>query len=170
VYGQAEFPANGAVWICACLLVLASFATVQHVQNARAGQQEYPGPWTSAQLVQPADLARELTNAKGANRPVIVFVGPRALFEGAHIPGAVFHGSGMSEQGLADLKAWAKSLPRSSNVVIYCGCCPWDRCPNVRPAFVALRDMGFKRLRVLVILTNLSVDWIAKGYPIEKGR
>jgi hypothetical protein len=75
----------------------------------------------------------------------------------------------MSEQGLADLKAWALNLPRSSNALIYCGCCPWDRCPNVRPAFVVLRDMGFKRLRVLVIPTNLRADWVAKGYPVEKG-
>jgi rhodanese-related sulfurtransferase len=158
------------VWTCGCLLVLASFASVQLMRDVRAGQQEYPGPWTSAQLVQPPDLARELANAKGANRPMVVFVGVRALFEGAHVPGAVFHGPGMSEQGLADLKTWAQNLPRSSNIVIYCGCCPWNRCPNVRPAFLALRDMGFKRLRALVIPTNLSSDWIAKGYPVEKGR
>jgi len=169
MHGTGEARFKGVVWIWVCLLVLASIATMRHVQNARAGQQEYRGPWTSAQLIQPADLARELANAKGANRPVIVFVGVRALFEGAHIPGAVFHGPGMSEQGLADLKAWALNLPRSSNVLIYCGCCPWDRCPNVRPAFVALRDMGFKRLRVLVIPTNLRADWVAKGYPVEKG-
>jgi thiosulfate/3-mercaptopyruvate sulfurtransferase len=155
------------VGFCASFALL--FALLP-ARTARANQDEGSEPWTDAQLVRPADLARELANAKGANRPTIVYVGVRALFEGAHIPGAVSHGPGMSAQGLADLKKWAQSLPRSTNIVIYCGCCPFDRCPNVRPAFAVLRDMGFHRLRVLVLITNLATDWAAKGYPVEKGK
>jgi hypothetical protein len=34
-------------------------------------------------------------------------------------------------------------------VVIYCGCCPLDKCPNVRPAFTLLKTMGFTNLHVL---------------------
>jgi hypothetical protein len=54
-------------------------------------------------------------------------------------------------------------------VVLYCGCCPLDKCPNLRPAFLALRDAGFARLRVLLLPNNFNADWVEKGYPVEKG-
>ncbi|MBZ5539782.1 MAG: rhodanese-like domain-containing protein [Acidobacteriia bacterium] len=126
-------------------------------------------PWTPAQTVQPADLVRELAAAKSAGAPVVVCAGFRTLFEGAHIPGATFHGSASAAQGLADLKKWAGTLPRETNLVVYCGCCPLSHCPNIRPAFAALREMGFTHLRVLILPTDFATDWVAKGYPIQKG-
>jgi hypothetical protein len=51
---------------------------------------------------------------------------------------------------------------------VYCGCCPLDRCPNLRPAFTALHDMGFTHLRVLLIPTNFYTDWVKPGFPFEK--
>jgi thiosulfate/3-mercaptopyruvate sulfurtransferase len=123
----------------------------------------------ASQLVQPADLVRELTSASADSRPAIVYVGFRTLFAGGHIPGATFHGSASTEQGLADIKKWAASLPRTTNLVIYCGCCPFERCPNIRPAFALLRDMGFTHLRVLELHTSFAADWADKNYAIEKG-
>ena len=73
----------------------------------------------------------------------LFMLGFRTLFEGGHVPQASFHGTASKEDGLADLKKWLATLPRSTNVVIYCGCCPFDRCPNIRPAYTALRDTGF---------------------------
>jgi hypothetical protein len=119
--------------------------------------------------VQPADLARELAPANADSRPTIVYVGFRTLFAGGHIPGATYHGSASTQQGLADIKQWAASLPRTTNLVIYCGCCPFERCPNVRPAFALFRDMGFTRLRVLELHTSFAVDWADKNYAVEKG-
>jgi hypothetical protein len=29
--------------------------------------------------------------------------------------------------------------------------------------------MGFSNLRVLVLPTSFAVDWVGKGYPMEKG-
>jgi hypothetical protein len=29
--------------------------------------------------------------------------------------------------------------------------------------------MGFKRIKLVNIPTNLATDWAAKGYPLEKG-
>lgn len=129
-----------------------------------------PEPWSSSETIQPADFARELASSKNQNKPVMVCVGFRALYEGAHIPGAVFHGPANSAPGLDDLKKWAQDIPRSTNLVVYCGCCPLWHCPNIRPAFSALHDMGFKHLRVLLLPTDLNTDWIQKGYPIEKGQ
>ena len=92
---------------------------------------QIPGdPWTPAQTVQPQDLLKELASA--SHRPVVVCVGFHPLFEGAHVPGAVFHGSASASEGLDDLKKWAQSVPRSANVVVYCGCCPMTHCPNIR--------------------------------------
>ncbi len=138
------------------------------VCQAQAGPAAGSDPWTAAQLVQPADLVKELS-AKNEAAPTVLYVGFRTLFEGGHIPGASFHGTASTEAGLADLKKWAASLPRKTNLVIYCGCCPFDRCPNIRPAFAALRDMGFTRLRLLVLPKNFATDWVEKGYPMEKG-
>ena len=145
--------------------LLAAFAALLAYLPAPAASD----PWTPAQTVQPADLVRELAAAKSAGAPVVVCAGFRTLFEGAHVPRATFHGSASNAQGLADLKKWAGTLPRETNLVVYCGCCPLSHCPNIRPAFAALRDMGFTHLRVLILPTDFATDWVAKGYPIQKG-
>jgi thiosulfate/3-mercaptopyruvate sulfurtransferase len=125
-------------------------------------------PWSSADVVQPLDLAREITEKK-AGAPTILYVGFRTLYAGGHIAGAVFHGTGSTETGMAEIKKWAEPLPRGTNLVIYCGCCPFDKCPNIRPAFAALHAMGFTHLRVLPLPSNFNADWFEKGFPTEKG-
>ena len=129
--------------------------------------QNSPNPWTDSQTVQPAELNKELSNPKTA--PTVLFVGYQRLFAAGHIKGAQFHGSGGTADGLAQIKAWAASLPRSTNLVIYCGCCPMDHCPNVRPAFTVLRDMNFAKLRLLILPTSFEVDWANKGLPYDRG-
>lgn len=124
-------------------------------------------PWTKAQTVQPADLAKELGNSKTA--PTVVFVGFKRLYGAGHIKGAQYHGTAGSEEGLKELTTWAAGLPRSTNLVIYCGCCPLERCPNIRPAFKALEGLGFKNLRVLLLPQDFATDWAGKGFPYDKG-
>jgi 3-mercaptopyruvate sulfurtransferase SseA len=126
-------------------------------------------PWSAPQTIQPSDLVKELNESKGAANPVVVCVGFRPLYVGAHVPGAVFHGAAQSAQGLADLKRWAQGVPRTTKLVVYCGCCPLDHCPNLHPAFNALHDMGFANLRVLILRHDFATDWVEKGYPVEKG-
>lgn len=138
-------------------------------QSGGATQDKTADPWTNAQVLHAADFAREVSNAKGGNTPTIVYVGFRTLFEGGHIPGASFHGTASKEAGLTELKTWVSALPRSTNLVIYCGCCPFDRCPNIRPAYTALHDMGFTQIRVLVLPTSFAADWVEKGYAMQKG-
>lgn len=125
-------------------------------------------PWTAAQTVSADDFAKELTQEKDPF-PVVIYVGVRTLYAGAHIPKAVFQGPGSSEEAITKLKAFAATLPKNSDVVLYCGCCPLEKCPNIRPAFSALRGAGFHRLRVLILPTSFAKDWVEKGYPIEKG-
>jgi len=113
-------------------------------------------------LVQPKDLAAHL-DAK----PAIFQVGPNVLYRSKHIPGAVYAGPGSKAEGVALLKSAVADLPRTREIVIYCGCCPWDRCPNVKPAIEALKQMGFTKVKVLYLETNFASDWIAKDYPVE---
>jgi thiosulfate/3-mercaptopyruvate sulfurtransferase len=154
--------------VSALTIVFGVSATLIWIPPTGGEEKRSTDPWTAAQTVQPAELARELGDKNGTPS-TIVYVGFHTLFAGGHIPGATFHGSASTEQGLSDLKKWADALPRTTNLVIYCGCCPFEKCPNIRPAFSALDSMGFKKLRVLVLPTNFATDWVDKGYPIQKG-
>ena len=91
------------------------------------------------------------------------------MYKMGHIPGSQYAGAAAKAEGLAALKKLVANLPRNQEIVIYCGCCPWDDCPNIRPAFQALKEMGFTNLKVLDIPERLGDDWTAKGFPIVKG-
>ena len=84
-------------------------------------------------------------------------------------PGSQYTAPASKAEGLATLEKLVAKLPRNQEIVIYCGCCPWDNCPNIRPAFRALKDMGFSNLKVLEIRERLFDNWTAKGFPIVKG-
>jgi thiosulfate/3-mercaptopyruvate sulfurtransferase len=152
----------------ACLLLCALAGSLLAPYKSHGGEKESSYPWADSQTLQMGTLAAELAD-KNRTPPAVVYVGFHTLFAGGHIVGARFNGPGSTERGLAGLKKWAQSLPRSTNLVIYCGCCPFDKCPNIRPAYTALSEMGFKKLRVLVLPTNFATDWVDKGYPIQKG-
>jgi thiosulfate/3-mercaptopyruvate sulfurtransferase len=164
----ARSPVAALFFVPSVLVAAAIAPLVVPSGVANANQGKASEPWTDAQIVQPADLARQLTNKVGTP-PTILYVGFRSLFPGGHVPGAVYHGTASTEDGLAELKKWADSLPRSANLVIYCGCCPLEKCPNIRPAFLVLSNMGFKNLLVLILPTSFAADWAGKGYPIVKG-
>lgn len=156
------------LFFSALLCLFAVAITFLPLRGIRGEERKSSDPWPDSQALQPADLARELAD-KSLPQPTVAYVGFHTLFVGGHIPGASFHGPASTEAGLADLKKWADTLPRSTNLVIYCGCCPFDKCPNIRPAYVVLNGMGFKKLRVLILPTNFATDWVNKGYPMEKG-
>jgi thiosulfate/3-mercaptopyruvate sulfurtransferase len=122
-------------------------------------------PWADSDLMQPADLARLLNS--NDSRPRIICVAFPVLYRQRHIIHAEYAGPGSKPEGIADLKAAVASLPKDAKIVIYCGCCPMVKCPNVRPAYSALKAAGFKNVRVLNIPENFHTNWIAKGYPVE---
>ena len=119
--------------------------------------------------MQPAELAKML-KAGGAERPVVFQVGSLVMFQQAHIPNSGFAGPGSQANGLVLLKKMAAPLKKNQLIVLYCGCCPWNRCPNVGPAYKQLRDLGFTNVKVLYIANNFGDDWVSKGYPVEKGQ
>ncbi len=123
---------------------------------------------SSSQLINPEDLVKILQSPKG-EKPLMIQVGSHVLYEQAHIPGSEYIGPGSSEIGLQQLQTRVQPLPRKKFIVIYCGCCPWSHCPNVKPADDALRAMGFTNVKVLYIPDNFGADWVNKGYPVAKG-
>ncbi len=118
-------------------------------------------PWQASELLAPAALAAQL-NGKGP-APAIFDMGPAGTIKGARKIGPA-----QEEASLVKLKAALVGLPKDQPVVVYCGCCPFEPCPNIRPAFRLLKAEGFTQPRLLNLAHNLKADWIDAGYPMEK--
>lgn len=146
-------------------LAAASFAQALACLSIEAGELA-PDPWPKTDLLEPAALAKAL-NTAGA-KPVILCVAFPVLYRQKHIIHAEFAGPTGKQEGIDALRAAAAKLPKDSDIVIYCGCCPMIRCPNVRPAYRELRQLGYHNVRVLNIPTNFHDDWVAKNYPVEE--
>lgn len=119
-------------------------------------------PWKPGQLIEPEELAKLLTDTSVSNDPVILNIGPAGS-----IKGAVTIGSVDEAEGMELLKKAISGLSKDEKIVLYCGCCPFEHCPNIRPAFSLLSKMGFKNHLLLDLPQNLKVDWIDKGFPTE---
>jgi thiosulfate/3-mercaptopyruvate sulfurtransferase len=128
--------------------------------------QEPVDPWAKAEITEPAVLLAGLNSGKP---PVILCTAFSVLYRSKRIPHALEAGPGSKPEGIALLKKAVANLPKDSDIVIYCGCCPMVKCPNIRPAYRVLRELGFTHVRVLNIATNMHEDWFNKGYPSESG-
>ncbi|MGA7752203.1 MAG: rhodanese-like domain-containing protein [Candidatus Sulfotelmatobacter sp.] len=122
----------------------------------------------TARLIQPEELVKLLQTA-GTEKPLMIQVGSHVLYTQAHIPGSEYIGPASSDAGLQKLRERVAPLPRSKFIVLYCGCCPWGHCPNVKPADDALHALGFTNVKVLYIADNFGMNWVEKGYPTAKG-
>jgi rhodanese-related sulfurtransferase len=120
-----------------------------------------------SRLINPEDLVKMLQTAK--DKPLMLQVGSHTLFSQAHIPGSEYVGAASTDAGLLQLRKRVESLPRAKFIVLYCGCCPWNHCPNVKPADDALHALGFTNVKVLYITDNFGTNWVDKGYPTAKG-
>jgi hypothetical protein len=126
--------------------------------------QDTANPWPATALLEPSALAQALQSAKP---PVVVCVAFPVLYRNKHIAHAVYAGPGSKPEGIESLKKAVAALPKDADLVIYCGCCPMVRCPNIRPAYHALKQMGFTHVRVLNVPTDMHTDWFSKNYPSE---
>ncbi len=124
-------------------------------------------PWSGGDVLEPPQVASAL--AANPKEPLIIHVGFPVLYRGAHVSNSVYAGPGSEAKGIDDLKKAVAGQPRMREIILYCGCCPWGQCPNIRPAFAALHQIGYTNVKVLHIPTNLKTDWVDKGYATEKG-
>ena len=119
-------------------------------------------PWRPDQLMAPKDLAA-IINSSNDVKPLIINIGPVNS-----ILGAVETGPANKAENLKALKKLLVDEKKDREIVIYCGCCPYNHCPNIRPAFSLLNSMKFTNHKLLDLPHNLKVDWIDQGYPLNK--
>jgi len=134
-----------------------------NVASAQISTLNVPGaviaPWTNRELLEPSVLAAQLTGDR--DHAMILNIG-----KVEDIKGATHIGPVSKAENLEKLKSEVKSLPKNTELIIYCGCCPFAKCPNIRPAFTTLKKMGFTNIKVLDIPVNLETNWTSKGYPL----
>ncbi len=116
-------------------------------------------PWAPDELLAPAELATRL--AQPGPAPAIFDMGPAGTIKGARRIGPAEDAANLTQ-----LRAALAGLPKQELVVVYCGCCPFEPCPNIRPAFRLLKEEGFTQARLLNLPENLKTDWIDRGYPM----
>jgi len=124
-------------------------------------------PWTIKDVVT-VDELESLLKKQSSKEAYIYQVGYNSLYSQGYIKGALYAGPASKEEGLQKLESSIKDLPRDKEIILYCGCCNWIDCPNIRPAFETVKKMGFKNVKVLYLPDNFTVDWMNKGLPVEK--
>ena len=137
--------------------------------QGQAGEKISASTIPSAQLIQPAELNKILQGPASA-RPLVLQVGFRMMYQEAHIAGAEYAGPGASADGLKVLHDRVQSLPHNKFIVIYCGCCPWTKCPNIGAAYKELHAMGFTHVKALYLADNFGTDWVSHGYAVAHGQ
>jgi thiosulfate/3-mercaptopyruvate sulfurtransferase len=128
--------------------------------------QDAADPWSKSEFLEPAALVPQIQSAKP---PVILSVAFPVLYRSKHIPHAIDAGPGSKPEGIELVKKAVANLSKDTDIVLYCGCCPMVKCPNIRPAYRTLKELGFTHIRVLNIATNMHADWYSKDYPSEPG-
>lgn len=117
--------------------------------------------WKKEQLMSTADLAAKI-KANAKDKPLIFNVGPMENITGAIAVGAATNAT-FSNKIISYLTMENKTKP----IVVYCGCCSYSSCPNIKPAYDVLIAQGFKNTKVLELPEGIKPDWVAKGYPVE---
>ena len=128
---------------------LAFFTLILAVVIAQTGWKNAE-PWRPDQLLEPADLAAAIVDPAAA-KPLIISIGPAAS-----IKSSVGVGPASEAENIAKLEKLLSKEPKNRAIVIYCGCCPFKNCPNVRPAFTKLNEMGFTNHKLLNLAKNLK--------------
>ncbi len=119
-------------------------------------------PWNLDQLIAPESLAKVLS-ANETGKPLIISIGPSAL-----IKSSIEAGPAQEKENIKRLRKLLSGQTKNREIIIYCGCCPFDKCPNIRPAFTLLKEMNFTNIKLLNLPHNLKADWIDKGFPINE--
>jgi thiosulfate/3-mercaptopyruvate sulfurtransferase len=157
-------------WTLLLTLFLATVAVpVVLAQESAGASSSSATAIPESRLIQSEALV-QLLKAGEKEKPLILQVGSRVMFSQAHIPGSDYAGPGSQAPGIQSLENTVSSVPKDKQIVLYCGCCPWNRCPNVGPAYKRLHDLGFSNVKVLYIANNFGDDWVNKGYPAVKGK
>ncbi len=111
---------------------------------------------------------------KENEKPIIIFCGDvgnekdKYTYSFQKIKGALAIGS-------VNQASWKSNLQKvlvqskenqsySKEVIVYCGCCSSDNCPNVEPVILELKRLGFKKVKGLYFSEGYLPEWHAKKY------
>ena len=130
--------------------------------------QDTADPWPKTAVVEPAAFAKTLQSGKA---PMVI---PRwhlpALIAPSTSCDAVRAGRTSKPEGIESAQeSRTLNLPKDADIVIYSRLLPDGEMPKYWPAYRTLKDLGFTRVRVLDIATNMHTDWYSKDYPSENG-
>ena len=129
--------------------------------SCRNSLAQNPENWTKDQLIAPSALAKSIYLKQ--NDATVFSVGPSNI-----IPNSIDIGMAKDEKNMEKFKEEVDKLPKDAHIIIYCGCCPFEHCPNVRPAIAYLKDQSFTNYYLLNLPHNIKTDWIDKNYPVTK--
>lgn len=119
-------------------------------------------PWSESDLMAPETLANMILE-DAINPKYIISIG----FENV-IKNSVDLGPANNPVKLQEFRSYLEKLPKDAELVLYCGCCPFKDCPNIRPAMRLAKEMNFTNVNLLDIENNIRIDWIDLGYPVNK--
>lgn len=151
------------IFLIALYFFTAIFFT--NIATAQTSPKEMPAlapkdPWTFRDLISPARLDFIITHPQ-SKIPVIFNIGAvEDIRDAAHI------GPVSEQANMEKFEEVLRTLPKNKPIVIYCGCCPFAKCPNIRPAFEELKSEGFTDIQLLDLPQNLETNWIKKGYSM----
>ena len=119
-------------------------------------------PYTTDKKLQmtPATLNLRITQNKDV--PVILNIGTEGKIKGSLRVGI------MTESKDLDLLLKVKGIPKSKEIVVYCGCCTLENCENVEKAFNILKKNGYSNVKALNLGEGYGPSWSGKGYPVDK--
>lgn len=147
------FNFRSAAFFIVCSLFISQVAIAGHggsVHSSPGAKDEFP--FLTAEMVK-----QEMT---GTNKPVLIDVGARQEYTGAHIPGAINIPS-------VAIKAQPDRLPKdkSTRIIIYHGRGEGGK-QRAHQAATRIWNMGYTH--VSVFLGGMD-EWVDRKYPIRKG-
>lgn len=116
--------------------------------------------YPTEKLLDPAVFAETLKNP-AAKKPILFNVGPTPMLSGAQAIGNIADPANKEK-----MKTALKTIPKDSDIVIYCGCCKLEDCWNIHDADALLSSMGYTNYKILNLPTDFTTDWLNKKYPM----
>lgn len=113
------------------------------------------------ELIQPKELSDLLKDNK-AGKIHILNMGVER-----NIKNAIEIGIVSSPSKYKVLQDQLKKYNKNESIVIYCGCCKLENCPNVSLAIEKIRELGYSNVRILNFVEGINEDWIDKGYQMN---
>lgn len=115
-------------------------------------------------LVEPEDLARRVREAKDDPRKKNFRLWSLGVVDppihGSEVIGGIFDDQPF--KGLEALEQGPNPPGKDEEIILYCGCCSIEFCPNVLAALPKLKAKGYTNVRVLNLEEDFFNDWEAR--------